>query len=572
MDRRLFEKSVRVFVATMAAEKTTGAGRLAIEGNKAGMSIVEITSGRLSGVRQDSVDVYLGIPYAAPPNQARRFQSPKQAPSWTGVRPAIEFGAAAPQMITRGTKWIYTQPPSMSEDCLTLNVWAPSDAAKLPVVLWIHGGRFSTGATSMALFDGKRFAEAANVVLVTINHRNGPFGWLAHPDFEDPDTGLTANWGLQDQVQALKWVQQNIVAFGGDPGRVTVMGQSGGAINAIMIAQNPENRHLVHRLILLSPPYIASPGFADRADAAAITEDLARALGTSVAGLRNIAAEDLQRAEISQSLSGRVQAKTGRFMRGPVVDGASLLDWPSALELPPFPILLGYTRNEGAFFTDLDVPDLDEADGTGNPVPPAANATGRQASLGFLTLLYEAPADRLAGIVDAYFDAYEGDSAMAPSGAFAELLGDALLRRYGVEAAERAAKGGGSRLYMFDYALPLLSPGRSSPHCCELPVVFGTYELPYYRDKVGHGDLQQALSRQLMKSFGAFADCGNPSAGDLSEWPLFDAEARKTLILGANGVALAVGPLPKAEILSCFKDLGPQPKTRSTTSPPIKLG
>jgi len=315
------------------------------------------------------------------------------------------------------------------------------------VVVWIHGGGFRTGATSMPLFDGQRFAETANVVLVSINHRNSTLGWLAHPHFEDADTGASANWGLQDQVQALRWVRDNIAAFGGDPERVTVMGQSGGAINAIMIGQNPLTRSLVHQLVLLSPPYIATPGFADQTDAAALTEDLAQALGTSVAGLRDMSVDDLQRAEISQWLSGRVQARTGRFMRGPVADGLTLLDWPATLELPPIPILLGYTRNEGAFWTDL----VDAEGQRLTPPQPPEGAAERQACIQFLNRVFDAPsADRLEGIVDAYFAAYDGNRSDAPSGVLAEVIGDALLRQYGLKAAGRAARQGAPGVHVFD--------------------------------------------------------------------------------------------------------------------------
>jgi len=124
----------------------------------------------------------------------------------------------------------------MSEDCLTLNIWAPTPSQPKPVIVWIHGGGYRTGATSMPVFDGAPFAEIGNVVMVTINYRLGVLGWAAHRDLADPKTGDFANWAVQDQIEALRWVRENIAAFGGDPARVTVMGQSGGAINAVMIA------------------------------------------------------------------------------------------------------------------------------------------------------------------------------------------------------------------------------------------------------------------------------------------------------------------------------------------------
>ena len=519
------------------------------------MTIVETLSGRVAGVRKQSVDAFLGIPYAAAPVLGRRFQSPKPAVPWSGVRPATEFGPAPPQRIQSMVSWIYPQSHSMSEDCLSLNVWAPVGAAKRPVVVWIHGGGFRCGATSMPLFDGQRFAALANVVFVSINHRNSTLGWLSHPQFEDPDTGATANWGLQDQVQALQWVHDNIAAFGGDAAHVTLMGQSGGAINAVMIGQNPLTRHLIHQLILLSPPYIATPGFANQADAAALTEELAHALGTSVLGLRDTPAEDLQIAELSQWLSGRVRLKTGRFMRGTVVDGLTLRDWPAALDLPPVPTLLGYTRTEGSFWTDLVEPSGQRV----LPEPPRG-AAERAACEQFLGQIFDASSPgQWPAIVDTYFAAYEGNQTEAPTGVLAELIGDALLRQYGLRAAGRAAKKGRRGLYVFDYALPLMPPGRGVPHCCELPIVFGTFDLPHYRDKVGHNALQRSLSDLVIRSFGAFAESGKPNTPDVADWREFDPSGATTLTLGAAGTLAAVGRTPKAEILACFDALGPQP-------------
>jgi len=519
------------------------------------MTTIETTSGRLAGTRQGAVEAFLGIPYAAPPIGGLRFQSPAPPMTWRGVREATGFGPSAIQMIDPMVSWIYTPPHAMSEDCLSLNVWAPVGAEARPVVVWIHGGGFRTGSSSMPLFDGRHFAAQANVVLVSINHRNSTLGWLSHPGFVDPDTGATGNWGLQDQVQALKWVRDNIAGFGGDPGRVTVMGQSGGAINAIMIAQDPLSRSLAHQLILLSPPYIAPPGFANAADAALLTEELARALGTTVAGLRDIPAADLQMAEIAQWRSGRVQGETGRFLRGPVVDGVSLSQWPAALDLPAVPTLLGYTRTEGGFWTDLVDPD-----GRRLTPDPATGPGEREACIQFLDRIFDTASPAVTpGIADAYLAAYAGNTRDAPSGVMAELIGDALLRQYGLGAAARAATKGARGLRVFDYALPVLPPGRGSPHCCELPVVFGTFDQPHYRAKIGDGAYVRALSGMMISAFGAFAEHGDPNIPGVPAWPEFAPDGETTLILGADGELATVARTPKAELLAQFAGLGLQP-------------
>ena len=138
------------------------------------------------------------------------------------------------------------------------------------------------------------------------------------------------------------------------------------------------------------------------------------------------------------------------------------------------------------------------------------------------------------------------------------MVGDVLLRQYGATAAGRAAHRGGIGVHMFEYALPLVAPGRGSPHCCELPIVFGTFEHPYYRDKVGHGDIQRTLSHLLMQSFGAFADHGNPTTGQLPDWPTFSLEAKTTLVFGADGVPAAISSMTNAAAMSCFDGLAVQ--------------
>ena len=260
-------------------------------------------------------------------------------------------------------------------------------------------------------------------------------------------------------------------------------------------------------------------------------------------------------AELSQWLSGRVRLETGRFMRGAVVDGRTLMDWPAALDLPPVPTLLGYTRTEGSFWTDLVEPSGRRV----LPEPPSG-AAERAACEQFLGQTFDASSPgQWSAIVDTYFAAYEGNQTEAPSGVLAELIGDALLRQYGLRAAGRAAQKGMRGLYVFDYALPLMPPGRGMPHCCELPIVFGTFDLPHYRDKVGHDAFRRSLSDLVIRSFGAFAESGKPNTPDVADWREFDPNGATTLILGAADTLAAVGPTPKAEILACFDGLGPQP-------------
>ncbi|MFT4254501.1 MAG: carboxylesterase family protein, partial [Caulobacter sp.] len=187
-----------------------------------------------AGAPEKGVAAFKGVPFAAPPVGDLRWRAPKAPAAWTGVRKADRFGASCMQM-TNGGKgfgpWTpeYVVQDAVSEDCLYLNVWTPakSKGDRLPVLVWIHGGGFSSGSGSVPIYDGAAFA-ARGVIMVTINYRVGVFGFLAHPDLT-AEAGTSGNYGLMDQAEALRWIKANIAAFGGDPARVTIAGQSAGA-------------------------------------------------------------------------------------------------------------------------------------------------------------------------------------------------------------------------------------------------------------------------------------------------------------------------------------------------------
>ena len=194
---------------------------------------IKVAEGQLQGIYQDGMTVYKGVPFAAPPVGSLRWRAPQPAEKWTGVKLADKF---APAPMQAGN------PPSgKSEDCLYLNIWSPAKSAteKLPVLVWIYGGGFSFGATSESVYNGAKLAQKG-VVLVSIAYRVGQLGFLAHPELsvESPNH-VSGNYGLLDQIAALKWIQQNIAAFGGDPNKVTIFGESAGAISVSMLCASP---------------------------------------------------------------------------------------------------------------------------------------------------------------------------------------------------------------------------------------------------------------------------------------------------------------------------------------------
>lgn len=221
---------------------------------------VRTAAGEVAGVTADGVAAWKGIPYAAPPTGPLRWAPPQPASAWRGVREAIAAGPACPQP-DRGDGGGAGAPPAQSEDCLTLNVFAPAGAKNLPVMVWIHGGAFRLGYGGAPIYDGAAFAHQG-VILVTINYRLGLLGFFAHPALAaaaKPGEPL-GNYGLMDQVAALRWVQENIAAFGGDPRNVTAFGESAGGSSLVYLLANPATKGLFAKAIVESGGGLQRPG------------------------------------------------------------------------------------------------------------------------------------------------------------------------------------------------------------------------------------------------------------------------------------------------------------------------
>jgi para-nitrobenzyl esterase len=231
----------------------------------AGPSTVTVSSGQLTGVagRDAGVRVFKGIPFAAPPVGPRRWTAPEPAAAWTGVRAADRFAPACVQNVT-GSRLPWTgefmHQGAVDEDCLYLNVWtAASGRARRPVFVYLYGGGFNEGSGSVAINDGESLARKG-LVVVTLNYRVGVFGFLAHPDLAaESRRAASGNYGLLDQVAALRWVQQNIAAFGGDPQNVTIFGESAGSFSVSALMASPLARGLFHRAIGESGAFFPGP-------------------------------------------------------------------------------------------------------------------------------------------------------------------------------------------------------------------------------------------------------------------------------------------------------------------------
>ena len=511
--------------------------------------VASTASGRYRGRQQDGVASWLGIPYAQPPVGPLRFQAPRPVQPVTGIVDAAAFGAASLQTVGGMVSWIYPTPELQSEDCLTLNVWSPSGAQRLPVIVWFHGGGFRTGATGMPLMNGKALAQRG-VVVVTANYRLGALGLLSHPDFADAGNGATANWQLQDMDAALRWVRDNIGAFGGDPARVCVVGQSGGAMHTAMLAQNPAYRGTFQKAVLLSPPNVAPPASLTVTDAAAYTELLATKLGTSPRGLRDVPAKALHDAELAQNaapLPAGFASGASPYKLAPLIDGKTYLgdwtrrDWPADL-----PVVIDYTLDEGAFWWDLYDP---ASNSMLTPTPPGtlpAVGAALAAQLGGRT-------DAANTVIDVYVQAALAEGRpTTPSLLWTDIFGDQLLRNFGTRYAARlSAAGVPVRLGTYMHAVK--APGRGVPHCADVPMLFGTYGLSYYRDKLGATPQEAQLSNQFMAAMVSFASEAQPRLGTGEAWPLYRPGTATSVRWGEGATGDTVlGAVPKLDQLKVW--------------------
>ena len=321
--------------------------------------VVEVRGGRVRGVERERVWSFSGVPYASSPAGGRRWRPPEPPEPWAGIRECDGFGPVAPQAQGFMDQALGGDVPDASEDCLNLNVWTPGlDGAHRPVLVWVHGGSFMTGSGSSGLYRGGMLARGSDVVVVTINYRLGLLGFLSHPALAEPgQTWLdgrpwsgSGNWGLADQVAALTWVRDHIADFGGDPGNVTLFGESAGGMSVSCLLAVPDAVGLFHRAVIESgPPYTCSAEVAaDRA------ERLAAHLGVPCTreGFASVPA-DLLVAAGTEYVDVSGGAEAGLLMT-PVIDGGMLTVPPAeavaAGSASSIPLLIGTTRDESAFF------------------------------------------------------------------------------------------------------------------------------------------------------------------------------------------------------------------------------
>jgi para-nitrobenzyl esterase len=463
--------------------------------------VVDTAGGKVRGVVSNGVNVYRGIPYGASTSGANRFMPPRKAEPWTGVRDAFQNGHSSPQVAPApgAIGWGLRGSAAQGEDCLVLNVFStsgPGDTVgrKRPVMMWIHGGGYTYGSGSSLGYDGANLSRAGDVVVVCINHRLAVAGHLylgaAGADFAD-----SANVGMLDVVASLQWVRDNIAQFGGDPGNVTIFGQSGGGGKVSTLLAMPAAKGLFHKAIVESGSTLKQM---TRDEAQKTTDQVADRLG-----LRATQVAELQQVPLAKLLAAM---GTGtRF--GPVVDGHSLPRDPFDPDAPEVsadvPMIIGTTETEGSYFAPPELLTLDEA---------AVRARLRE---------------RLAGDGDRIYDLFKKSRPKAtPSELYFTI--SAFPSNAHIQAERKAAqRRAPAFLYQIRWRTPVEGGRRLSPHCIEIPFAMQNHwHLP---EMVGTGPELQPLADRVSGAWVAFARTGNPSHPGIPKWPAYAAGERPTM-------------------------------------------
>jgi para-nitrobenzyl esterase len=511
------------FVAASAAAVLLCALQARAEVREAG-----VTGGHVAGASASGIASFKGIPFAAPPVGPLRWKAPQPVKPWTGVKQATAFGASCMQdaMFPR----LFNAPPAMSEDCLYLNVWTPAKAAgdALPVMVWIYGGGFVGGQTSVQAYDGTRLAEKG-VVLVSVAYRLGVFGFLAHPDLSRESGKGSGNYGLEDMIAGLQWVKANIAKFGGDPGRVTIFGESAGGIAVSMLAASPAAKGLFHRAISESGGNFGPARFANEGGMNVPALKVAEAAGQtflSKTGAADIkAAREIQAETLQSAMGPGLQAAFWPVFDGDVLPGDQY-ELYRANRFNDTAVLIGTNSDEGGLFAQPGMtPTLFESQ--------IRAGYGKEADV----------------ILAAYPHATDAEAARAGKDIFRE---SAFAWHTWAWAMLQAQKGHGKAyLYYFDHRTPQSPNGAG--HGSEIAYVF--------RNLGGGGALgsttpprpEDVKMSDLMSSYWVnFAKSGDPNGPGLPQWPAFAAASQQAMFFDRQPGARPVPNMPQVKALDGY--------------------
>lgn len=515
--RQLIKNS---FIGLGVAAFASPLARVAFADGSSG-PVVETKSGKVRGVTADGVHTFKGVHYGASTAGSIRFMPPAPAKPWSGIYDARQYGPLAPQNLSSATGGSDIRkamgdifgPGEVSEDCLVLNVWTSSlrPSAKKPVMVWLHGGGYTGGSDGAPTYDGTNLARKRNVVVVGINHRLNVFGYLYLGGVGGEKYADSGNVGMLDIVLALEWVRDNIAHFGGDPGNVTIFGESGGGGKVSTLMAMPPAQGLFHKAIVESGSMLR----------AILREDADAAARKYLAKLDIEAdhADDLQKVPMDQMLAA-MRSMTGpnAIRLGPVVDGRSLPRHPFDPDAPAqsanIPMIIGTNGTESTALlgiADASLFSLNESD-------------MRTKLKSYLHLTDDSQLDRLIATYK------KGQPNGTPSDLYFAITTDRMMRMNAIKQAElkvvqRAAP---PYMYIFDWRSPVLGGKLRSPHGIELAFVFDNTDKTTGMNGTG-ADLEP-LAEKVSSAWAAFAHTGNPNVSGLPDWPVYETKSRATMI------------------------------------------
>jgi len=483
--------------------------------------VVQTRAGKVQGLVIEGVSHYRGIRYGKAPIGKLRFMPPQPADPWSGIYDATDFGAPAMQL-AGGTSVdvtndfslqmhrVFTTPSEMkinNEDCLFLNVWTPApDARRRPVMVWIHGGGFAYGSGSQPIYQGDGLAKAGDVVVVSMNHRLNVFGYLNLAEAMGPDYASSATVGMQDLVLALKWIHDNIEAFGGDPGNVMIMGQSGGGQKVSILCAMPSAKGLFHKAAIQSGPNLA---LGRPPAAAAAAKRLLDALGVKP-GERS-ALEAIPAQQIIAA-AGRLGGGPGGGGAGgaPIVDGIAIPRDPFTPDAPEVsadvPILVGWAKDEWTIFTAGEpwFGTMTEAELEARVKPMGENG------------------QKLLAAVRKDFPGY------SPTYQWVEMISVRVMQGSETLAARKAAQGRApAYVYFTSWETPASGGVFKAPHTIEIPFMLYSYDK--VRAFVGEGPAPKHMADQIGGAWVAFARTGDPNHPGIPHWPPYDPKTRPVM-------------------------------------------
>jgi para-nitrobenzyl esterase len=485
--------------------------------------VIETISGKLRGALSAGVYSFKGVPYGASTGGRNRFMPPLPPAAWSGVRDARAYGGRAWQLPNRPKRRAVLEtllgPADTTpegEDCLTLNLWTPSlGAAGRPVMVWLHGGAFAYGSGNRAVTDGANLARRGDVVVVNVNHRLNIFGFLHLDDIGGGRWMHSGNAGMLDLVAALRWVHDNIAAFGGDPGNITIFGESGGGGKVSVLLAMPEARGLFHRAVIQSGAAIRV-STRERANALAEAALKELGLGPGDCGrLQTLPAEQILAAiaPAARAVGRSRWPLLDRYDFGPVVDGVDLPQHPAEPEAPAIadgiPLLVGGTGEESAFFLADDDQvwnrSLSETELRQRVASVAGAETDALLAVYHAAMPQASPADRL----------------------IAALTGSNFWVR-SVLLAERYAARRRAPVYMYslDWQSPVHDGRLKAHHAMDLPFVFDNTDVP---DTTAGAPAARELAARISATWIAFARSGDPNNPAIPAWPAYTSQDRVTM-------------------------------------------